>query len=287
MPNYTVGTQVIGNKLVGNDVGVLISNLDGTCNATMVPTNVKVVDNDIRNDAVTNTTGNGAGPYQAGVSDQGNGDQITSNTICGAGYDPANQPAGGYVNYDERTNTFSLSPEQVLTLATEDSPAYLPGAFQLALGSLKAVPRITEAFRNGAGMGWHEHDGAVFCGTEKFFRPNYAANLISAWIPALSGVKEKLESGALVADVGCGHGASTILMANAYPKSLFVGFDYHGGSIDAARKAAERAGVANCVRFEQAAAKNFTGKDYDLVAFFDKPTFARAGARQAFAARCC
>ena len=212
------------------------------------------------------------GLYKALATEPMTSEQLAAKTATDERYVRewlSSQAAGGYVNYDERTNTFSLSPEQVLTLATEDSPAYLPGAFQLALGSLKAVPRITEAFRNGAGMGWHEHDGAVFCGTEKFFRPSYAANLISAWIPALSGVKEKLESGALVADVGCGHGASTILMAKAYPRSLFVGFDYHGGSIDAARKAAESAGVANRVRFEQAAAKNFPGKDYDLVAFFD------------------
>jgi 2-polyprenyl-3-methyl-5-hydroxy-6-metoxy-1,4-benzoquinol methylase len=181
----------------------------------------------------------------------------------------SSQAAGGYVEYDGRSDRFSLSPEQVLTLATEDSPAYLPGAFQLALGALKAVPRITESFRSGAGMGWHEHDHGVFCGTEKFFRPSYAANLISSWIPALGGVQQKLEAGALVADVGCGHGASTILMAQAFPKSLFVGFDYHLGSIEVARQAAERAGVANRVRFEQATAKTFAGREYDLVTFFD------------------
>jgi SAM-dependent methyltransferase len=181
----------------------------------------------------------------------------------------SSQAAGGYVTYDAAADEFSLSPEQALALAAEDSPAYLPGAFQLVLGSLKAVPRITESFRSGAGMGWHEHDGRVFCGTEKFFRPSYAANLIGSWIPALDGVQSKLESGALVADVGCGHGASTILMAQAYPQSLFVGFDYHAGSIDAARAAAGRAGVTSRVRFEQASAKNYPGRDYDLVTFFD------------------
>ena len=181
----------------------------------------------------------------------------------------SSQAAGGYVTYDESGDLFSLSPEQALALATEDSPAYLPGAFQLVLGSLKAVPRITESFRSGAGMGWHEHDGRVFCGTERFFRPSYAANLIGSWIPALDGVQEKLEAGGLVADVGCGYGASTILMAQAYPKSLFVGFDYHAASIEAARQAAERAGVANRVRFEQASAKAYPGRDYDLVTFFD------------------
>jgi SAM-dependent methyltransferase len=181
----------------------------------------------------------------------------------------SSQAAGGYVMYDERADLFSLSPEQALALAFEDSPAYLPGAFQLVLGSLKAVPRITESFRSGAGMGWHEHDGRVFCGTEKFFRPSYAANLVDSWIPALGEVHDRLAAGGLVADVGCGHGASTILMAHAYPKSLFVGFDYHAGSIAAARKAAERAGVESRVRFEQASAKAYPGRDYDLVTFFD------------------
>src|SRR6266403_2906927 len=122
----------------------------------------------------------------------------------------ASQAAGGYVTYDATTNKFSLSEEQAFTLANEDSPAYIPGAFQLALGSLAAVPRITESFRSGAGMGWHEHDDDVFHGCEKFFRPSYAANLISSWIPSLHGVKAKLEAGARVADVGCGKGASTV-----------------------------------------------------------------------------
>src|SRR5580692_11140294 len=137
------------------------------------------------------------------------------------------QAAGGYVTYNEKTRKFSLSEEQAFTLANEDSPAYLPGAFQLALGSLAAVPRIVESFRSGAGMGWHEHSESVFHGCEKFFRPGYTANLVSAWIPALSGVKEKLEAGAKVADVGCGKGASTILMGKAYPKAHITGFDYH------------------------------------------------------------
>src|ERR1700724_3900177 len=119
----------------------------------------------------------------------------------------ASQAAGGYVTYDEKTNKFSLSEEQAFALAQEDSPAYLPGAFELALGSLAAVPRIAESFRTGAGMGWHEHDDGVFHGCEKFFRPGYAANLVSSWIPALDDVKQKLEAGAQVADVGCGQGA--------------------------------------------------------------------------------
>jgi SAM-dependent methyltransferase len=181
----------------------------------------------------------------------------------------ASQAAGGYVTYDETTNKFSLSEEQVFTLADEQSPAYLPGAFELALGSLAAVPRIAESFRSGAGMGWHEHVDEVFHGCEKFFRPGYAANLVSSWIPALQGTKEKLEAGAKVADVGCGKGASTILLAKAYPKSQFFGFDYHPGSIEAARESARRQGVADRVTFEVSAAKEFPGREYDLVAVFD------------------
>ena len=181
----------------------------------------------------------------------------------------ASQAAGGYITYDARTDKFSLSEEQVFTLATEDSPAYLPGAFELALGSLAAVPRIAESFRTGAGMGWHEHVDGVFHGCEKFFRPGYAANLVSSWIPALDGVKEKLEAGARVADVGCGKGASTLLMARAFPNSEFFGFDYHDKSIEAARESARRNGVADRVTFEVAKAKEFPGKDYDFVAVFD------------------
>jgi SAM-dependent methyltransferase len=181
----------------------------------------------------------------------------------------SSQAAGGYVTYDAATDKFSLSQEQEFTLASEDSPAYLPGAFELALGSLAAVPRIVESFRSGAGMGWHEHADGVFHGCEKFFRPGYAANLVSSWIPALEGVKEKLEAGARVADVGCGKGASTILMAKAFPKSQFFGFDYHDKSIEAARESAVRQGVADRVTFQVASAKSFSGKNYDFVAVFD------------------
>ncbi len=181
----------------------------------------------------------------------------------------SSQAAGGYITYNEKTNKFSLSEEQAFTLANEDSPAYLPGAFELALGSLAAVPRIAESFRTGAGMGWHEHDDGVFHGCEKFFRPGYAANLASAWIPALSDVKQKLEAGGRVADVGCGKGASTLLMAKAFPKSRFFGFDYHDKSIEAARESAKRQGLSDRVTFEVAKAKDFPGKDYDFVAVFD------------------
>jgi len=181
----------------------------------------------------------------------------------------ASQAAGGYVSYYEKTNKFGLTEEQAFALANEDSPAYLPGAFELALGSLAAVPRITESFRSGAGMGWFEHEDSVFHGCEKFFRPGYAANLISSWIPALDGVKDKLHCGAKVADVGCGKGASSILMAKAFPNSHVFGFDYHDKSIAAARESAIREGVADRVTFEVAAAKEFPGKNYDFVSVFD------------------
>jgi len=181
----------------------------------------------------------------------------------------ASQAAGGYITYDEKADKFSLSEEQAFTLARDDSPAYLPGAFELALGSLAAVPRIAESFRSGAGMGWHEHVDGVFHGCEKFFRPGYAANLVTSWIPALHGLKEKLEAGGRVADVGCGKGASTILMAKAFPKSHFFGFDYHDKSIEAARESAQREGVAGRVTFEVSKAKEYPGKDYDFVAVFD------------------
>jgi len=181
----------------------------------------------------------------------------------------ASQAAGGYITYEPSSGKFSLSEEQAFTLADENSPAFLPGAFQVALAATKAVPKLIEAFRTGEGMGWHEHDHELFHGTERFFRPGYAANLVSAWIPALTGVEAKLKAGARVADVGCGHGASTVLMAQAYPKSTFVGFDYHDGSIQTARARAREAGLSDRVDFEVAHAKDFPGTGFDLVTFFD------------------
>jgi ubiquinone/menaquinone biosynthesis C-methylase UbiE len=181
----------------------------------------------------------------------------------------SSQAAGGYAMYDAKTRKFSLSEEQAFTLANEESPAYIPGAFQLALGSLAAVPRLVESFRSGAGMGWHEHDEEVFHGCEKFFRPSYAANLVSSWIPALDDMNAKLESGARVADVGCGKGASTLLMAKAFPRSEFFGFDYHDKSIEGARATAAREGLEVRANFGVAKAKEFPGRDYDLVTVFD------------------
>ncbi len=179
------------------------------------------------------------------------------------------QAAGGYVSYASANGKFYLTEEQAFALADENSPAFLPGAFQVALAATKAEEQIEKRFRTGEGMGWHEHHPEVFVGTERFFRPGYAANLLSAWIPALEGVHEKLKSGGRVADVGCGLGASTILMAKAYPESEFIGFDYHEKSIETAKQRAKEAGVGDRIRFEVAMAKNFPGKEYDFVTFFD------------------
>ena len=179
------------------------------------------------------------------------------------------QAAGGYVDYDPATGTYSMTEEQAFALADPDGGVYVPGAFVLALGTLKAEPRITEAFRTGTGMGWHEHDEGVFTGCEQFFRPGYTANLIPSWIPALDGVHDKLRAGAKVADIGCGLGASTILLAQEYPNSVFTGSDYHDQSIRIARKRAADAGVADRVRFEVAPAAAFSGSGYDLAATFD------------------
>jgi len=181
----------------------------------------------------------------------------------------SSQAAGGYVNYDPATKTFSLSEEQAFALADDNSPAFLPGAFQVALAATRSVDKISERFKSGDGFGWHEHHPELFEGTERFFRPGYAAHLMQEWIPALDGVDAKLKAGAKVADVGCGLGASTILMANAYPKSTFVGFDYHQGSLDAATDRAKKAGVTDRVKFTQAKAKDYPGNDYDFVTFFD------------------
>jgi ubiquinone/menaquinone biosynthesis C-methylase UbiE len=180
------------------------------------------------------------------------------------------QAAGGYV---ERTvsgdeETYSLTEEQALCLTSPENPVYAPGAFVFALGTLKAEPRITEALRSGGGVGWHEHDPDVFVGCEQFFRPGYHANL-PAWISSLEGVDQKLQQGGSVADVGCGLGASSVLMAQNYPGTQVTGSDYHGGSIELARKRAADGGVADRVTFEVAGAQTFSGSGYDLVTTFD------------------
>ena len=179
------------------------------------------------------------------------------------------QAASGFVEYDASADRFSMTEEQAAALGTDGGPFYFLGAIDCAIAMVKDEPKILEAFRTGKGVGWHEHDSCLFRGTERFFRPGYMRHLLSEWIPALAGVQDKLEAGGRVADVGCGHGASTILMAQAFPKSRFLGFDYHAPSIEKARAAAAAAGVADRTTFEVAPAKSYPGEGYDLVAFFD------------------
>jgi 2-polyprenyl-3-methyl-5-hydroxy-6-metoxy-1,4-benzoquinol methylase len=179
------------------------------------------------------------------------------------------QAAGGYVEYDPESGRYTLPPEQALALTDADSPAFLPGFFQIALGSVSDYAHIVEAARTGEGFGWHEHVHDVHEGCERFFRPGYNANLLTGWLPALEGVVEKLQRGARVADVGCGHGASTVLMAGAFPASTFHGSDYHPASIATARERAAAAGVAERASFEVAPAAAYSGREYDLVTMFD------------------
>lgn len=179
------------------------------------------------------------------------------------------QAAADYVAYDEKTDRFSLTPEQAMVFAEENSPAFFVGAFEVVQSMWMDEPKVADAFRTGKGLGWHEHSTCLFRGTERFFRPGYNSHLVNEWIPALAGVEEKLKAGASVADVGCGHGASTILMAQAYPASRFSGFDYHGPSIERAKAAAEDAGVSDRVTFQQGSAAEFPGRGYDMVAMFD------------------
>lgn len=179
----------------------------------------------------------------------------------------ANQAASGYVNYEPKSGCFSMSAEQKAVFADPDSPVAMTGGFYAAASAYHDEPKVTEAFRTGAGIPWQDHHNCLFCGTEKFFRPGYAANLVQNWIPALDGVRAKLEAGAQVADIGCGHGASTIIMAKAFPKSKFTGFDLHPGSIERARQCAREDGLAN-ITFASASAKEFPGR-YDLITIFD------------------
>jgi len=180
-----------------------------------------------------------------------------------------NQAAGGYVTYDPDTDRYTLPDEHAMALADENSPFYILGVYESIASLYADEDKIRDAFRTGHGMGWHEHDRRLFRGTERFFRPGYRAHLVAEWIPALEGVQEKLERGAKVADIGCGHGASTIIMAEAFPNSQFVGYDYHGPSIERAREAAGEAGAADRIDFEVASAKDYPGTGYDLVCVFD------------------
>jgi SAM-dependent methyltransferase len=179
------------------------------------------------------------------------------------------QAAGGFVEYDPDSGRYTLPPEQTVALTDDTSPAFLPGFFQIALGSVLDSAAITDAARTGEGFGWHEHVGDVHEGCERFFRPGYNAHLVAEWLPALDGVVARLQDGARVADVGCGHGASTVLMAEAFPASTFSGFDYHEGSIATARSRAAEAGVTDRVQFETSSAAAYPGHGYDLVTTFD------------------
>jgi SAM-dependent methyltransferase len=181
----------------------------------------------------------------------------------------AAQAAAGYVDYEPATQRFSLNPEQAAVFADEGGPAFMAGGFQLLSAVYQDEEKVAAAFKSGKGMGWHEHCPCLFVGTERFFRPGYNSNLISAWIPALDGVEARLKAGARVADVGCGHGASTVLMAQAFPEASFTGFDYHAPSVERARAVAASEGVGERARFEVASAKTFDGGPYDLVCIFD------------------
>jgi SAM-dependent methyltransferase len=177
--------------------------------------------------------------------------------------------ASNYVEYDAATGTYYMTPEQSFALAQDDSAVHLPGFYHMVASCMKDEEKLTETFRTGKGFGWHEHEKGLFAGCERFFRPGYLANLTTNWIPALDGVEAKLKAGARVADVGCGHGASTLLMAQTYPESEFFGFDYHDASIATASEKAKKAGLESRVHFDIAPAKSFPGKDYDFVACFD------------------
>jgi ubiquinone/menaquinone biosynthesis C-methylase UbiE len=216
--------------------------------------------------------GHRLGLYRSLAEGPATADELARRSECNPRYITEwlrGQAAGGYVEYDEKTDVYSMTEEQVFALATPDGAIYAPGAFVLALGAIKAHDRVTAAFKTGEGIGWHEHDEDVFVGCEQFFRPGYIANLVPSWIPALDGVEAKLLAGARVADLGCGLGASTVLLAQSYRESTFVGSDYHERSIELARKRASDAGVAERVQFEVASASSFSGSAYDLIATFD------------------
>jgi SAM-dependent methyltransferase len=241
---------------VGDFVGKVVGELGATLNAALVV---------IGDELGLYKAMDGAGPITPGELAERTG---TSERYVREWLNA--QAAGGYVEYDAQEKRYTLPPEYAVVLANESSPYFMPGAFQLMTASVRDEPAIREAFRSGAGVGWHEHNHGVFEGCERFFRPGYVANLVPEWIPALEGVDEKLRAGALVADVGCGHGASTLLMAEAYPASRFVGFDYHDGSVEQARERAAAAGLSEeRVSFEVAPAAGYPGSGYDLVTTFD------------------
>jgi SAM-dependent methyltransferase len=216
--------------------------------------------------------GHRLGLYLALAAGPATPDELAARTECDARYVAEwlrGQAAGGYVTYRPEPETYWLTEEQAFALTDPNGGMYAPGGFVGALGALRAVDRMTEAFRTGAGVGWHEHDDEVFVGTDLFFRPAYLVHLVNGWIPALDGVKDRLRAGAHVADVGCGFGASTVMLGQSFPNSRIVGSDYHAPSIKKARERAVEAGVAERVSFEVACSRTFSGHDYDLVTTFD------------------
>lgn len=179
------------------------------------------------------------------------------------------QAANGYIDFDPAADRFSLSPEQAMVFVNPESPVYLAGAFEIVAAMIEAEPKVEECFRNGAGVRWGDHAACLFCATGAFFRPGYVNNIVQSWIPALDGVEDRLHSGAKVADIGCGVGFSTVLMAEAYPQSRFVGFDFHAPSIDEARRHAADHGLGDRVRFEVAKAKEIAENGFDLITMYD------------------
>ena len=216
--------------------------------------------------------GHRLGLYRALAAEPATPEELAARTDCDARYVTEwlrGQAAGGYVQCDPKTETYSLTDEQAFALTDPDGAIYVPGGFVAAVGALRAIDRITEAFRTGSGVGWDEHDSELVVGTDLFYRPAYLTSLVPSWIPALDGIEDRLRAGANVADVGCGLGASTLLLAEHYPNSRFLGSDNHVASIEGARKRAADAGVSDRVSFEVASAQTFPGQGYDLVATFD------------------
>lgn len=255
MTTTTHPTQTIDEAKVQAFVGQVLTELGATLNAALVVIGDRL--------GLYKAMADGRPVTPAQLADRTSTDERSVREWLNA------QAAGGYVTYNSDGETYTLPPEHAFVLAEEDSPFFLPGAFELSTGAVRDEARISESFRSGSGVGWHEHGEGVFHGCERFFRPGYKHNLVQAWIPALEGVADKLAAGARVADVGCGHGASTLIMAEAFPQSRFVGFDYHAQSIEQATARARGAGLDDRVRFEVAPAQGLPGGEYDLVCTFD------------------
>jgi len=250
-----MATQAINEEKLGAFMNQLVSELGATVGAALVVTGDRL--------GLWKALAGAEGVTPRDLAEStGTNERYVREWLCA-------QAAGGYLEYDPSTRSFSLPPEHALALADESSPFFVCGAFQSFASLVRDEPLIREAFVTGGGVGWHEHSHDLFEGTERFFRTGYAAHLVEEWLPALDGVVQKLERGASVADVGCGLGASTILMAQAFPASTFSGYDYHEASIDAARQRAEDARVSDRVQFEVASGQVFPGDGYDLVAMFD------------------